>query len=157
MRIRKGYFMNIILATEDDLKSHKDELIEIIEYSLKVNNQSVSTRSVCGGAGKYNKMMHYYEEGKTNVWLAVENERAVGFAQFFQKDTKRVHLNEIAVAESFQHNGIGSVLMNYVENSARECGANIVELFCSDCNKNAMQFYMRKSYTTERRLMIKDI
>lgn len=142
----------LVMADLEELCFCKKELLEIIEYSLKNN-----MRDLGKAIDVYEKLLHYFEIGKTNVWLAMEDKKVVGYAQFFQKEDGRVHLNQIAVAEKYQNKGVGSMLIDAVEKSAKDCGATIVELFCNEVNDNAWRFYDTHRYLTEKRLMIKKI
>lgn len=144
--------VKLVMATLKDLKAHKDELIKMMGYSLKINGKnSLESEKV------YEKLIYYFELGKANVWLALEDKRVVGYAQFFQKNDERVHLNEIAVAEGDQNKGVGSILMDAVEHSAREYGATSVELFCHEINSNAKNFYGKHLYVPEKYLMVKSM
>lgn len=101
--------------------------------------------------------MDYFNLGKANVWLALDKNRVVGYAQFFRKSNERVHLNEIAVAKEYQGKGVGSALINAVEKSAKKCGAGYVELFCNEVNTRAKIFYGMHRYLPEKHLMIKAV
>ena len=104
---------------------------------------------------KYYKLIDYFEQGKTNVCLAVEGKRVLGYAQYFRTDYGRVHLNEIAVAEEYQYQGIGTKLMEEVEKGSRKVSVSCIELFCIEKNERAKTFYSKNNYETEKRLMIK--
>lgn len=110
-----------------------------------------------GGTAKYDKLTGYFGQGKAKVWLVFDGNSLAGYAQFFQKEDGRVHLNEIAVSAYSQGKGIGSKLLRAVEDSAAEAGAECVELFCSEKNEIAKDFYEKHAYQTERRLLTKNI
>lgn len=147
--------MTLILAAIDELRSYREELIELMEYSQQINYRSPNGRKEAMAA--YEKLISYYEQGKTNVWLAIEDSNLAGYAQFFQKENGRVHLNEIAVGEKYQDNGIGTRLIMAVENSAKELNAEFVELFCNEGNLKAKALYDKNHYVIERCQMFKKI
>jgi len=146
--------IELILADIEDLQIHKSELIEIMNFSLKENSEEIGGR---GGTRVYEKLVHYVNQNMTSVWLALDDQKAVGYAQFFRKDETRVHLNQIAVAEDYQNRGVGSMLIEAVEQSAKNIGADTIELFCKEVNDNAKKFYGKHNYSAEKRLMIKTV
>lgn len=143
--------MELRLASIDDLIKHKKELVEMMDYSVRVN-QGTQKRE---GTAKYDKLIGYFEQGKANVWLAFAGNSLLGYAQYFKKENGRVHLNEIAVDEHAQGMGIGTELLQAVEKSATEMGTDCVELFCNEVNASAKSFYDKHLYSTEKRLLTK--
>lgn len=146
--------MNLVLATVEDLKNHKIELIEMMNYSLQANHGGALSKK---GVDVYEKLLYYFDLDKAKVWLALDNQKVIGYAQFFKKDSERVHLNEIAVAKDYQNKGIGSMLIEAVEQSAKEFGVSVVELFCNEVNDNAKHFYDTHQYSAEKHLMVKPV
>jgi ribosomal protein S18 acetylase RimI-like enzyme len=69
----------------------------------------------------------------------------------------RIHLNEIAVSKDYQHKGVGTKLLNAVESSSFDLGADTIELFCNEDNEVAKKFYENNKYRTEKRLLIKKV
>lgn len=145
--------LDLRLATISDLQYYRQELIEMMDYSVKVN----FPYSEIGGVEKYEKLIGYYEQGKANVWLAFDRNDLLGYAQFFKKGNGQVHLNEIAVREGMQGNGIGTRLLKAVEKSAIDSGASYVELFCSETNQKAKELYHKNCYKTVKLLLSKKL
>lgn len=148
--------VQLTLATIDDLRRYKGELLKIIDDSLKLNYENDESGKLKNNE-VYEKLIHYFEVNQTKVWLAKSEQKVVGYAQFFKKNKERIHLNEIAVAEDYQNKGIGSILINAVEKSAKESGAKFVELFCNNVNSIAKCFYEKHDYFPEKFLMKKEI
>jgi diamine N-acetyltransferase len=81
--------------------------------------------------------------------LATENNEAIGFASFSQKNdieftTFRLH--KIYVLSNVPTKGIGSFLLSYVCNESKTQGAIQLELNVNKYNP-AMQFYVKKGFT----------
>ena len=100
-------------------------------------------------------MMGYYRMGKADIVGAFDGNNLIGYAQFFQKENGRLHLNQIAVRENWQGKGVGTLLLEAVKTGAQECGSNMVELFCNENNSVAKDFYHKHRFVTEKRLMIR--
>ena len=130
--------MNLKLATIDDLKIHEKELLQIIANSINENHRNLPNYNEFI---VYKKLITYFEQRKTNVWIALDDEKMVGYAQFFLNEKGRIHLNEIAVSKGYQHKGVGTKLLNAVESSSFDLGADTIELFCNEDNEVAKKFY----------------
>lgn len=146
--------MNLKLATIDDLKIHEKELLQIISNSINENHRNLPNYNEFI---VYKKLITYFEQRKTNVWIALDDEKIVGYAQFFLNEKGRIHLNEIAVSKDYQHKGVGTKLLNAVESSSFDLGADTIELFCNEDNEVAKKFYENNKYSTEKRLLIKKV
>ena len=140
-------------ATIEELLNYEKELIELMNYSIKINRQCNTN----DGTLKYQKLLDYFRKGMTCVSLAFVNKRIVGYVQFFEAEYGRIHLNEIVVSEKYQKLGIGHLLMRVVEDYALSLDIEYIELFCSESNDNAKKFYNKHNYLTEKRLMIKSV
>jgi diamine N-acetyltransferase len=81
--------------------------------------------------------------------VAIENNEAIGFASFSQKndiETTTFRLHKIYVLPNVATKGIGSLLLSYVCNESIKQGAKLVELNVNKYNP-AMQFYLKKGFT----------
>lgn len=92
--------IKVIMLQENELHDYREDLIQCMEDSLNVNELDDNSR--ISGRNVYQKMMGYYYMGKTDILGAFDGNKLIGYAQFFQKENKRVHLNQIAVRENYQ-------------------------------------------------------
>jgi diamine N-acetyltransferase len=84
--------------------------------------------------------------------LAIENNEAIGFASFSQKNDDEpttFRLHKIYVLPNVPTKGIGSLLLSYVCNESIKQGATLLELNVNKYNP-AMQFYLKKGFTVLR-------
>ena len=147
--------IKVIRLQENELHNYREDLIQCMEDSLKVNR--LDDYSGLSGRKVYQKMMGYYYMGKTDILGAFDGDKLIGYAQFFQKENKRVHLNQIAVREDYQGKGVGSILIQEVEQIVRECALTTMELFVNESNLIAKKFYQSHCFLTEKQLMVKKI
>jgi len=68
----------------------------------------------------------------------------VGFSTFNAKEVVNIH--DLAVLPEFRNRGIGSVLLNAVEDFARQIGACKLTLEVRENNKAAERLYFRKGF-----------
>lgn len=87
----------------------------------------------------------------------------VGFSTFNAKELINIH--DLAVLPEFRNRGVGSVLLNAVDDFARKLGACKITLEVRENNKAAERLYLRKgfvnpfgdverSYFMERRIVV---
>jgi GNAT superfamily N-acetyltransferase len=81
--------------------------------------------------------------------LVYENEMAVGFASFSQKEKNNntvFRLHKLYVMPSQQGKGTGKFLLHYIINEIKNKNASILELNVNRHNK-ALQFYLKQGFT----------
>ena len=79
------------------------------------------------------------------LYVALENGQLVGFAVFYpQRD--HVHLENVAVSPEFQRRGIGSGLIEFVEQQARVEGYCRLELYTNAKMTENLELYPRLGY-----------
>ena len=80
--------------------------------------------------------------------LAIENNEAIGFASFSQKndiEPNTFRLHKIYVLPNVPTKGIGSLLLSYVCNESIKQGATLLEFNVNKHNP-ALQFYLKKGF-----------
>jgi diamine N-acetyltransferase len=88
--------------------------------------------------------------------LAIENNEAIGFASFSQKNNiepTTFRLHKIYVLPNVPTKGIGSFLLSYVCNESIKQGATLLELNVNKYNP-ATQFYLKKGFSVLREEVI---
>ena len=63
---------------------------------------------------------------------------------------KRIHIGHIIVNPAVRSSGIGSKLLNYLENLSSQEGIGKIELMTTIENENTMKFYKLNGYSTVR-------
>lgn len=86
------------------------------------------------------------------LYVALEKGELVGFVVFYpQRD--HLHLENVAVSPEFQKRGIGSRLIAFVEQAARQDGFGRVELYTNAKMTENLELYPRLGYQQfDRRL-----
>lgn len=86
------------------------------------------------------------------TWVAEIGGRLVGFVVANREQRDAGHIVTLDVAEDWRRGGVGTVLMNAAEASAREQGARFVYLETAEDNAAAQNFYRRRGYQKLRAL-----
>jgi len=81
------------------------------------------------------------------VFAAVLNGNQVGWIELgYEKWNNRMRIWEFLVKEEFRRMGIGSLLMHFAANIAREKGARMLVLETQSCNVPAIAFYLKEGF-----------
>ncbi|AIV08133.1 acetyltransferase [Vibrio harveyi] len=104
------------------------------------------------------------EDKERLILIAEQNQQAIGFvtASITQNETISFLIKDpicrigtIVVDENQKSKGVGSLLMNQVEQWAIESGAVQIRLEVMEFNQAAQQFYDKLNFTTSSRIMLK--
>ncbi|ANE51113.1 GNAT family N-acetyltransferase [Flavisolibacter tropicus] len=92
--------------------------------------------------------LHFTEEEleseKDNLLVAAyEDDRMLGCCMLVEEDPQTVRLRQMAVMNDLQGKGIGSALMTFAENLARDRGFRRITMHA---RKNALGFYEKMGY-----------
>ena len=84
------------------------------------------------------------EKEKDNLLVAAyEDDHMLGCCMLVEEDPQTVRLRQMAVINDLQGKGIGSALMNFAENLARDRGYKRITMHA---RKNAVGFYEKMGY-----------
>jgi predicted GNAT family N-acyltransferase len=84
------------------------------------------------------------ETEKDNLLMAAyEDDHLLGCCMLVEEDNQTVRLRQMAVLNDLQGKGIGSALMNFAENLARDRGYKRITMHA---RKNALGFYEKMGY-----------
>src|SRR5689334_3791831 len=86
---------------------------------------------------------HYLRSTQAVCILAVDDSKTLGFILGHYYRTHRGHIVTLDVMSSARSHGIGSLLMNAVENRFRSSGCDLMFLEVAVNNSVAMRFYKR--------------
>ena len=160
--------MIVVEYEEKYLEDVRDLLVELEEYIISIDEDNLDYLHP-----EYREKMALIDlEKVTNnggkCYLAIENNKVVGlvmgvirsyekFDYLEYKCPKAGEIIELIVSKKARTNGIGSKLMNKMEEyfKSKNCEYIFVDVF--EYNKNAINFYQRKSYHSRMEIMLKKI
>ena len=119
-----------------------------------LNIAIMSRRLIEGGlpwAWTARRVARHIEGRDSLVVLAQENSRTIGFGIMFVGE-QRSHLNLLAVEPHFRRAGIGTMLVHWLEVSARTAGTFFIDLEVRAINAGAQRFYARLGYQEQGRV-----
>ncbi len=84
------------------------------------------------------------EEEKENILIgAFEDEDLLGCCMLVEENARVIRLRQMAVLNNLQGKGVGSAILNFAENIARDRGYKILSMHA---RKNAIGFYEKMGY-----------
>ena len=125
--------------TQNDLKYIRD----ILEFDLGYN---VSLDEL----GK--RISEMLSCGSYKIFVACNGERAIGFIGMvsfiaFEVQNKAAKIIALAVSQEYRNNGVGSNLLNMVENYCKNNDMSVISLNSGLSRDNAHKFYESKGYS----------
>ena len=75
----------------------------------------------------------------------------------FMKSYRSVYIHQLGIMKVHPNNGIGRLLMNFINNFAKENGINKIQLDYWSDNESASQFYIKNGFKSYRNYMYKEV
>ncbi len=95
---------------------------------------------------------HYLRSTRAVCILAVADSKTLGFILGHHYRTRRGHIVTLDVISSARSHGIGSLLMNALENRFRSSGCDLIFLEVAVNNSIALRFYKRHGFSVLKAL-----
>lgn len=151
--------MKIVRITSENFVQWRNQISEIITDSAKINfPNSIITDDY--GKLKCDDISVYLKDGSAVIFVAAENEELKGWVwchRIVRLSTSRLHIAEIAISRNCRNHGIGSMLLGVVETHAKKIGLTEIDLLVTASNAEALSFYDKAGFLTERLQLKKTI
>lgn len=160
--------MKIIEYEDVYLEDVRDLLVELEEYIVTIDEDNLDQVGE-----EYREKMAIFDlkevkENNGKVYLAVENDNVVGlimgiirhFDEVDYLDYKCPHsgvITEFIVSKNARNGGVGTMLINKIEEYFKLCGCEYIFVDVFAYNKNAIKFYQNKNFHSRMYSMIKEI
>ncbi|MDF2588410.1 MAG: hypothetical protein K0S41_2251 [Anaerocolumna sp.] len=142
----------IKVLDEMDLCNHKDILIKLLLENYKLNFPDYKNLDRFANAN-YVDMVRFTADKSAIILGAYENNQFLGFIWGYRKEflnEKRIHIDHIVVQSQSRGKGIGTKLINQLEDIAKKEGIQCIDLVTSLNNENTVQFYNSKGFSMTR-------
>ena len=109
---------------------------------------------------KMRELEGYIAENNAIVFLCINNENVLGMAwchSIRRFNEKRLHIASIATMPHCRNMGVGKMLLKEIETYAVDNLYVGLDLLVTADNINAVSFYQKNEFQTERLLMKKDL
>lgn len=84
-----------------------------------------------------------HEDNAIHAMVLNDEDRVIGVARLHQINNTTAQIRYMAVAERWQHKGIGDALLRYLEEKAWGLGVRLIKLNARD---NSVGFYSKRGY-----------
>lgn len=135
---------------EDKIKVY---LKEVLEENIIENSQEKIEEI-------YHNMLTYIKDCSAIIIGAFENEQLIGFIWLYERKInteRRYHINYFIVDSEIRNKGIGKKLINKAYEIAKQNNIKKIELIVTKANENALSFYEKQDFKTERVILCKEI
>lgn len=152
--------MTIKTLRYDDFILYRDKIKDFLVELYDTNFDVPHDYSINESNKKLKLLDEYVKTERAILIGAIEQECLIGFIWIYRHDyfgEARLHVNQIIVDSQYKGKGIGKSLLKEAEKMAGELGINVIDLFVSEKNIGAMDFYKKTGFTTERRYLTKKL
>lgn len=135
------------------------QIAELFNESVKINFEGFPIEDNYGD-NKCDDVASYLKQGTAVTYIAYDGNKLMGWIwchAINRMGKKRLHIAEIAVSSRYRKQGIGNALLKFAEDYAKENHYEAIELLVTAKNTDAVNFYNKSQYTTERFLMKKEL
>lgn len=149
--------MQVTRITHNTFSLWRDQIVDLFNSSVRINFPDAEAEETYG-SDKCREVAGFLKDGSAIVFAAIEGTALAGWVwchQVYRPNGLRIHIAEIAVADRWHRQGVGSQLLARVEQYAAENGFNEIDLLVTASNLSAVRFYQNASYKPERYLMKK--
>ena len=149
----------IKLFTTNDLSIYSESIRKLLEENYKINFSNYS------GFAKYVEtnlidMHNYIIDGSAYVFGIINENNVIGFLWAYKRtflNEDRLHIIHIIIDSEYRNIGLGTLLIDYIENLAVEENIKIIELITSSDNTNTINFYKTHGFKIKRYQFEKNI
>jgi len=150
--------MTIKTLQYDDFMLYRERIRDLLVQIYDINFDVSHDYSINESNKKINLLDEYIKTNQAVLIGAVDGEKLVGFIWIYKHEyfgETRMHINQIIVDKEYKRKGIGKRLLEEAEKKAKELGIKVIDLFVSEKNAEAVNFYEKMGFVTERRYLKK--
>ena len=87
-----------------------------------------------------------------SILVVLDNDNVVGYLAYKikEKNTKKLHVEQLVILEQYRGKGLGKMLMNEVKSIGFRNSCDRIELNCWMFNKNALEMYEHMGFKKQR-------
>lgn len=160
--------MEIIEYKNEYSESVKDLLVELQEFIASIDEEKLNIVTPEFREVYFKDMIDNVNNNDGIIYVAKENDRVVGFIagvlvkyddidKYGYAIHKRGEVIELMVTNDVQSKGIGSKLLNTIENYFKSIGCIYIQIDVFGYNKNAIKFYDKHGYDSRLITVVKKI
>lgn len=160
--------MEIVKINDSFFEQTKDLLVDLQHYIISIDKYNLNIISNDYREKYFAFMLDDCKNNQGEVFVALESNEVAGMvAGYIQNYTDRDKLDyscpqkgiiaELIVNKKFRSNGIGTALVNHMENYFKSLGCEYIQLDVFSYNESAKQFYYKNGYEDRMYTLFKKI
>lgn len=142
---------------DEHVERVKDLLVELQEYIVEIDKYNLNILTSEYREKYFEYMMEDVTANEGKVYVALDGEEVVGMVAGYvheydirdrldYKCPRRGEIAELIVDKTVRQGGIGSRLVETMENYFKEIGCKYIQIDVFAYNENAKKFYYNKGY-----------
>jgi len=135
--------MKLTKATKKELKAVVELFLE--ESSKKPYHQNYSPKTA---KLRVNEMFNF-----GSIYIAFEEKELAGFIAIAGEGKGEIYIDEFWISNKYQRRGLGSKLLNFVQDKYKKKGAKTISVMTSR-NAGAFKFYKKFKFKEDREEVI---
>lgn len=142
-------FRNI---NETDIINNKSNITALLLENLMINFPGFTSLSDYA-ASTYEDIKRFQKDNSAILIGAFDKDILVGFLWAYKRSVlgeQRIHLSHIVIDSELRSHGIGSRLLNTLEDFVQNEGIKKIELLTTLQNTNTVEFYKARGYKMTR-------
>jgi ribosomal protein S18 acetylase RimI-like enzyme len=155
----KNRKIEVRLISVEDLIKNKNFLIALLKDNLKINFPNTSNLTKYA-INSYDDMLRFKKGNSAILIGAFDKEKIIGFLWAYTREIlgeKRVHIGHIVVNSEVRSGGIGSKLLECLEDYSFHENIKKIDLMTTFENEKTMNFYKAKGYSMVRVQLEKEL
>ena len=160
--------MRILELKKQHYENVKTLLVELQNYIVKIDKYKLNIVNKDYKEKYFEYMLNDCKNFNGKVFVAYENNQVVGMIAGFvmpynerdyldYKCPKKAVISELIVSKSLRCGGVGTKLLNKMENYLKTIGCTYCELDVFAYNKTAINFYFKNGYDNRMITMFKKL
>lgn len=160
--------MEIIEYKNEYSESVKDLLVELQEYIASIDEEKLNIITPEFREIYFKDMIDNVNNNEGIIYVAKENDHIIGFIagvivkydeldKYEYKVHRRGEVIELMVTNSVQSKGVGSKLLECMEDYFKKIGCLYIQIDVFGDNKNAIKFYDKHGYNSRLITVVKKI
>jgi len=140
--MNKRQKITIRYATKNDLQEIKDLILYLMKIE-KTQDIERETKLIIEERVKPT----FQKSSLNKTFLAILDDKIVGLIIFEIKHKRIGSIAYIIIASKYQKKGIGSMLLQYADQYAKELNLEQIQVLVSKNNKETQQFYKKQKFS----------
>lgn len=151
--------MDIIKMEQEDVELYREDIIFLLKENYKINLGNLKELDSFIKE-KYKEITLFLADGSAYIILCLDKGQVIAFLWAYERremQERMMHLTQFIVKKEYRGKGIGTNMLNQLEDETKRRRISVIELHATVDNNIAMQFYEKSKFKVKRVCLRKNI